>query len=204
MKTCIKIVLLLLIPTLAMAQQSRLDSLRKALRAAQTDSARYLQLGDLLNYYAEVNRDSALYYDGQELSIARKNGQSLDEAVVLDDKGYILMHLGKFPESLVCFQRALKLAEDPASENKSWLHDKNVSPHQMRIGVLASIHQDIGHLMGTTNNSDQQIAQYRETKKLATEAGKGSLLGEVNMNLGHAYEKLNGTKCCKNIQTNRI
>ena len=61
----------------------------------------------------------------------------------------------------------------------------------MRISVLGSIHHDMGHLMGATNNIDQQIIQYRETKKLATEAGAQELLGLVNMNLGYAYQKLN-------------
>ncbi len=190
MRKFIKILLLLLIPALGMAQQSHLDSLKKALHAARTDSARYLRLSDINDYYAELNRDSALYYGDQALAIAKKNGQLLDEASTLDGKGYILMHLGKFPESLECFQQALKLAEDPKNEN-SWGRFKNYAPHRMRISNLASIHHDIGHLMGATNNTDQQIVEYRETKKLATEAGAQELLGLVNMNLGHVYEKLN-------------
>ncbi|MGZ3750696.1 MAG: ATP-binding protein [Mucilaginibacter sp.] len=191
MRKFTKIIFLLLIPAVGMAQQSRLDSLKKALHAARTDSVRYLRLSDLGDYYAEVNRDSALFYLNASLPIAQKNGRTIDEANVLDSKGYILMHLGKFPESLECFQQAIKLAEDPANENKSWFHDKKQTPHQLRLDVLASIHHDMGHLMGATNNIDQQIAQYRETKKLATEAGAQELLGLVNMNLGHAYAKLN-------------
>ena len=190
-KTCVKILLLLLIPALGIAQQSHLDSLKKALHAARTDSIRFLRLSDLGDYYAEINRDTSLNYSDQALSIARNNGQLLDEASTLDGKGYILMHLGKFPEALECFQQALKLAEDPANDSKTWLHDKKHTPHQIRIGVLANIHHDMGHLMGATNNIEQQIEQYRETKKLATEADSQELLGLVNMNLGHVYSGLN-------------
>src|SRR5579872_5595546 len=166
MRKSIKIVLLLLIPTLGLAQQSHLDSLKKALHAARTDSARYLRLSDLGFDYGEINRDSALYYLDQAIPIAKKNGRTLDEASSLDGKGYILMHLGKFPESLECFQQALKMAEDAKNEN-IWFHFtgfKDYSPHKMHINILASIHHDMGHLMGVTNNTDQQIAQYRETK----------------------------------------
>src|SRR4051812_29689869 len=106
MKTCIKILLLLLLPALGLAQQSHLDSLKKALHAARTDSARYLDLTDLADYYTEINRDSALYYDEQALYIAKKNGHALNEAAALDNKGYILMHLGKYPESLRTLQQA--------------------------------------------------------------------------------------------------
>src|SRR5476651_1196091 len=84
MKICIKIVLLLLIPALGMAQQSHLDSLKKALHAARTDSARYSRLSDLDDYYSESNRDSALYYVVQALTIAKKNKRLLDEASALD------------------------------------------------------------------------------------------------------------------------
>jgi two-component system, NtrC family, sensor kinase len=190
MRKFIKILLLLLIPALALAQRSHLDSLKKALHAAPTDSVRYLCLNDLDNYYVEVNRDSALYYLNTKLLIAQKNGRTLDEANALDSKGYILMHLGKYPESLECLQQALILAENPKNEN-SWARIKDYTQHRMRISVLASIHHDMGHLMGNTNNIDQQIVQYGETRKLATEAGVQELLGLVNMNLGHVYLDLN-------------
>jgi len=190
MRKFIKILLLLLIPAISMAQQSHLDSLKKALRAARTDSVRYLRLSDLDDYYAEINRDSSLHYSDQALSIAKKDGQMLDEAYALDGKGYILMHLGKFPESLACFQEALKLIENLKNEN-SWFRYKDYTPHRMQLSILANIHHDMGHLMGATNNIDQQIVQYREAKKLANEADARELLGLVNMNLGHAYAKLN-------------
>src|SRR5665213_682940 len=130
MRKYIKILFLLLIPMLGMAQQSTVDSLHKALKHARTDSARYLGLADLDDYYVESNRDSALYYNGLALAITKKNGRSLDEAWSLDRKGYILMHLGKYPESMECFQQALKLAEYPKNEN-SWFRYKNYTQHQM-------------------------------------------------------------------------
>ncbi|HWD86762.1 MAG TPA: ATP-binding protein [Mucilaginibacter sp.] len=190
MRTLLKIVLLLLVSVLGLGQQSRLDSLRRAFRAARTDSARASASVGLVDYYSESNRDSALYYANMGLSIVQKNGHALDVASLLDAKGYILNQLGKFPESLAAFQQALQLAQDPGNE-KSWFRDKKFTPHQWRVDELASMHHDMGHLMGATGNIDQQIAQYREAERLAKEAGnKDDLLGLVNMNLGYAYEKL--------------
>ncbi len=191
MKKFIKIFVFLLLPFSGMGQKSHLDSLKQAFKTANTDSIRYLRLFDLADYFSEANRDSSLYFSKLATSLAKKNGHALDEAWAMDGSGYVLMHLGKFPESLEYLQRALKLVEDPASEQKTWNHINNLPNHMMRIFLLGSIHHDLGHLMGATNNIEQQIAEYRETKKLATEANDQGLLSLVNMNLGHTFEKLN-------------
>src|SRR6202007_1825326 len=116
-KAFLKITLLMLIPALGIAQQTRIDSLKKALKTARTDSARFLILHYLEYDYIEINRDSSIHYIEKALSIAIKNNKALEEATTLDHKGYVLMGLGKYPESLGCFQQALKLAEDPENEN---------------------------------------------------------------------------------------
>ena len=190
MKKLIKILVLLLVPALGMAQKSRPDSLKQAFKNAPNDSIRYLRLYDLSDYYSEANRDSSLYYGKLAINLAKKNGHILDEAWALDGSGYVLMHLDKFPESLEYLQRALKLMENPESEQNTWNHVGKLSNHQIRIFLIGSIHHDMGHLMGATNNIEQQIAEYRETQKLATEAGDQGLQSLVNMNLGRTYEKL--------------
>ena len=191
MKKLIKILVLLLVPALGMAQQSHLDSLKQAFKNAPNDSIRYLRLYDLSDYYSEGNRDSSIYFSNLAITLAKKNNHLLDEATALDSKGYELMHLGRFPESLENFQKAILLVEDPGCENKIWYRHDNFSPHQIRISLLASIHHDLGHLMGATNNIEQQIAEYQETKKLAISINDQVALCLVNMNLGHTYEKIN-------------
>jgi two-component system, NtrC family, sensor kinase len=197
MKTCIKILFLLMMPAICLAQQSRLDSLKKALKTARTDSARFKSLMDLGWAYSEINRDTGLYFHDQAFTLAKKNAHMLDQAWSLLGKGYELMHLGKFPESLACFQEGLKLAEDPANEKKglygywSVANAKVLSPHTVRIAALASLHHNLGHLMGTTGSTDEQIVQYRIAKALAAQTGGNYLMGLVNMNLGFAYLKLN-------------
>src|SRR5579862_2554421 len=121
LRTRIKILfLMLLMPALGMAQQSHIDSLRVRLKTARTDSARFAIFMDLGWSFAETNRDTALYFHNQAFKLAKKDDRLLDEASALNGKGYVLMHLGKFPESLQCFQQALAMEEDQANENKFW------------------------------------------------------------------------------------
>jgi two-component system, NtrC family, sensor kinase len=187
MGTFIKILLILIIPISVNAQQVNPDSLKQALTHAATDSARFIISDILINYYQENNRDSALHYAEKALLIARKNNKQLDEAISLDHKGYVLMHLGKLPESYQCFPPALKIAEDPESENKTWRRDTIFTPRKYRLFVLENIHHEFGHLIGAIGKTDQQIIQYEETKKIAEESGDTIILGFVNMNLGNVY-----------------
>jgi two-component system NtrC family sensor kinase len=191
MRTCLKILLLLQIPIFSMAQQSRLDSLKNGLKTASTDSARYLILTDFLDYYLETKRDSALNYADRALSITKKYNQALDEASTLEKKGYVLQRLEKFPESFQCFQQAIKLAGDSENENKTWKHDKNSTPHKIRLDVLADSHHHFGHLMEATTNTDQAIYQFKNAKSLAIESGDKGLVGVLNMDIGNEYLLLN-------------
>jgi two-component system, NtrC family, sensor kinase len=195
MKNWIKTSLLLLLPILGRAQQVTTDSLRHALRSAATDSARYQILDNLLHYYIELNRDSALYYNDQLFTIALRNNYLLNEAYCLSGKGYILMHLGKYPESFQCFQQALTIVGDPQSEYKAWkkntFFSKILAPREFRLSILANTHHSLGLLMNITDNTGEQISQFKEAGKLAEELNDQRLLGFVNMNLGSSYLKFN-------------
>ncbi|MDP9080407.1 MAG: ATP-binding protein [Bacteroidota bacterium] len=191
MKRYVKILLLLLTPLRTLAQQSKPDSLKQALQIAKTDSARFIALSALSDYYSEDKRELSFNYAEQCQALARKNGKALDEALALDGKGYESMHLNKFPESFKYLQQGLAIASDAKNEGKTWLADKKTTPYNYRINLVADIRHSIGHLMGATKNIDQQISEYRAVKKLATATGYSRLLGLVNMNLGDAYYRLN-------------
>jgi signal transduction histidine kinase/uncharacterized protein (DUF2164 family) len=190
MKTCIQILLLLIISISANAQKGYLDSLKQKLKIAFTDSVRYDIQNKIITYYIEDKRDSALYYAEEALLLAKRYNKKLDEASSLDIKGYILMHLGKLSESYRCFLVAQEIAKNPENENKTWNKATGFTPRKVRLTVLENIHHDFGHLMGSIGKIDQQIAQYKETKKIAEEIGDTVLLGFVNMNLGNVYFNL--------------
>ncbi len=187
MKACIKLLLLLLVSVNVIGQQNYADSLKRVLKAAQTDSSAYRIQTDLAFYYSENNRDSALYYADNCIMLAQKNNKKLDEARSLGMKGYVLMHLGRLPESYGCFPTALKIAEDPDNENKTWSRDTSLTPRKIRLQVLENAHHDFGHLMRSIGKTDQQIFQYKEAKRIAEEIGDTAMLGFVNMNMGSVY-----------------
>jgi len=197
MKTRIKIVFLLMMPAICLAQPSRRDSLKTALKTARTDSVRFNSLMDLGWEYSETNRDTGLYFHDQALRLAKKNAHLLDQAWALWGKGYELTHLGKFPEALVCFQEGLQLAEDPANEKNCWYDGtvakfvKEPSPHTVRIAALAYLHHNLGHLVGATGNIEEQITHYRISKALASGIGSNLLIGQDDLTLGNVYLKLN-------------
>jgi hypothetical protein len=75
MKTLTLTLLLALTSTYVFAQKTKLDSLKNALKTAQTDSARFSLNNKILSLYMEVNKDTALLYINQNLAIAQKNGK---------------------------------------------------------------------------------------------------------------------------------
>lgn len=88
MKTIFNLALLLLLSLVARSQQSIPDSLRKILQKATTDSASHNASYNLYLYYIEANRDSALSYVGNRLTLAQKNKIALAEAAALTSKAY--------------------------------------------------------------------------------------------------------------------
>ena len=188
MKAITKLLIFVMLPLFATAQNTSPEKLKDSLKAAQTDSLRVELLAKLDTYYSESNREVSLKYLEQCIELDKKNGKMVNLAGDLDSKGYQLTHQQKFAEAFNCFQEAKKLAEDAANENSFW-HSRNNAPKgkNLRLATLASIHHDLGHLMGATGDIEQQIAEYRQTIAISNKAGATNLIGLANMNLAHIY-----------------
>ncbi len=189
MKSCIKISLLLLLPFFAKAQmqQKQADSLKQALHSASTDSIRYNIASRLMFFYYQSKRDSALQYAEIALSVAEKNNMAINVAEMLGHKGYELFQLNRFGEALKYFLRAAKIAQNPANENKVFAPGKYPDLRKKRLNILANIQQGLGHLMGRTADTTQQIAYYLKAIIIAEETSNYDLLAIINMNLGGVY-----------------
>ena len=193
MRKFIKILLLLIIPVLVNAQQGNPDSLKRELIHATTDSARWVICWNLSFYYGEKYRDSGLYYAETGLHLARQNNKHLNEAALLDFKGYELIRLGQLPESYQCLTQALKIAENANSEHSLWLYFPvlnnftTLTPRKLKLNGLMNIHNDFGHLMGVIAKTDQQIAQYKQAQKIAEENKDSIFLGIISQELAEAY-----------------
>jgi signal transduction histidine kinase len=167
------------------AQDRAADSLRKAAKAAKTDSARCLSALALGTHFIEINRDTALYYADKALVIAKKNSQWFEEASALNLKAHQLNFLKKFPEALVCLQQAFKLADDPENrDKKTWSASTKYPPARLRFSVLASSHVQMGILMSSTGDPVQEIGHYRAAAGLAEKGDDKIMLAIANMALG--------------------
>ena len=184
MKHCLKLFLLILFPFMVNAQQSYLDSLRYLWENAKNDSVLFLANYDLATYYEEQNIDSALFFADQSILIARKNNQKLAEAGGLNTKGYQLMTLERFGESLKCLQQAFSIAENPKYEKNGWNNES-------RLLILSSNHHMFGLLMSITQNTEQEIYHYKEAIRIAEQIGNQFRIYMANSNLGGTYESLN-------------
>ncbi len=70
MRNIVKIAQLLLLPVLAHAQLSNIDSTRNVFKYSKDAAERYKAALYIYVFYQETNRDTALYYTEQQLSIA--------------------------------------------------------------------------------------------------------------------------------------
>jgi hypothetical protein len=102
MKYGLKILFLILFPSLSNAQQNlyweewdnnQIDSLQSAWHQVQNDTLRMAIARSLCFYYQEKGRDSSLYFGEQQLLLAGKLHERLWQADALDQVGYVLAQM---------------------------------------------------------------------------------------------------------------
>jgi two-component system, NtrC family, sensor kinase len=192
MKSIFKVAFLLFLPLIAKGQQSYPDSLRTILQNATTDSVRYNASYNLTLYFLESNRDSALFYIENRLSLAKKNDIKLAEAAAYTSKAYQLNAIGKYSEAFQYLLRALEIAKNPKNEEVlGWKLTQYPIPGKNRQIVLATTHHVLGGLMRNAENFEQEIIQLKEALRIAEEINHADRQMTANMNLGSAYFKMN-------------
>jgi signal transduction histidine kinase len=188
MKSILKTSLLLLLPFIANAQQSKPDSLRAILRNAATDSARHNACIDLYFYYFEGNRDSALFYAEKRLELARKNNQKLAEAGALISIGYQYNSTGKYSKSFQSLLQALKITEDPKNEEVlGWRVTQYPFSGNQRLWLTSVAHTILGGLMTSTGNNEQGIVAHKKALSIAEQINSPDRQVIGNTNLGIIY-----------------
>ena len=187
MKRCLKIVLFISLPFFANAQ-SNLDSLKNIFKNTGDDAAKFRATREIYNYYEERNRDSALYYARQSLSIARKKQVKIPEAYSLNNVAYQLVGLGRYPEALQCLQQSFAIVENKQIEKgKDW--DLAILPFSgnKRLLVLSYTHHIFALLMLRTENLEQQIIHFKEAGRIGAEINYPVRVMLADMNLGQSY-----------------
>ncbi len=187
MRINLKILLFLLMPCFAGAQQNIPDSLRKIFNYATHDSVRVSACWDLYNYYEESNRDSADHYITQGLLLASKHNKKLAEARFMVAKAYQLLSTGRYAESLKNLLQAFSIIENQEDEKENWVLDGDSSPRKAKLLVLAYAHHTFANLMTPTLNTEQQIFHYREAMRLGKEVNNAQRILLANLGLGRTF-----------------
>ena len=145
MKLKLKILLIIVLPTLVLGQvnplfleptQKQVDSLRFVLKQTTNDTIKMATFREFALYYLDQNIDSAHYYIQQELPISRQLKLKLWEADALDLYGLILSGLGNYPKSLKAFKESIKIAENKKSEKNVWRISKFTNSNDPRISPV--------------------------------------------------------------------
>src|SRR5436190_11155567 len=191
----IYIIFYLFVANAIVAQQLYLDSLKKEIAVSENDTIKLIRLRNISRVYSELYPDSAFSYSEKLLSISQKLDLKLDEANALREKAYALLNMGNYPRSLQTILAALKIAEDPKSEQRiltgkyaeDALVNRNASPGAQRLSELGFIHQTLGILYTNLSNYEKALSQYREARQVAERSGNVPLQSIINMTLSRAY-----------------
>jgi signal transduction histidine kinase len=149
-----------------------------------------MSLYNAYNYFEEKNRDSALTYAEGMVALARKNNKQLAEAASLARKGYQLSAIGKFAPALESLTKAIQLAEDPEIEPSYWLITSPVASDNERLIVLSLAHNMMGVLMARTQNNEQRLFHFLQSRRIAKESKNPGRILIGNMNLGSFYSDI--------------
>ncbi|MGC4038517.1 MAG: ATP-binding protein [Chitinophagaceae bacterium] len=193
MKTVLKIISLLWLPSLTAGQQENLypDSLQISLSAATSDTARMKICSNLGSYYSLENRDSSTFYLEKALSIAVRLRLKFDEATILNAMGILQMQQEKFSKSLEFYLKALNIAKDPGIEKTIWQLPPGQSMVNTRLLLLSDCYDLIGILNAYTGNwivnTKNQLKNYREAGRYAKAAGDTGRMAYINFHMGIAY-----------------
>jgi two-component system, NtrC family, sensor kinase len=174
--------------------QKRFDSLQQAFKTASNDTVRMDLSRELGLCYIEGRADSAVYFHELQLSIARKLNIKLWQADALDNLGYALKRMGKYPQGLTYLIEGIKIAGNPETQKNIFRVAKfsqKSDPRIARLTVLGNLNHDLGNLYNSALNIDKKFYYYKEAKKIAESIGDESLLSMVCMNIGNTYLEMN-------------
>jgi len=174
--------------------QKRFDSLQREFKEETNDTIRMVLSRELGLCYIEGRADSAVYFHEIHLSIARKLNMKLWQADALDNLGYALKRMGKYPQGLTYLIEGIKIAGNPETEKNIFRITKfsqKSDPRIARLTVLGNLNHDLGNLYNSALNLDKKFYYYKEAKKIAESINDESLLSMVCMNIGNTYLEMN-------------
>ncbi|MFN3997525.1 ATP-binding protein [Algoriphagus sp.] len=198
--------ILFLIVSKAFSQApQQLDSLKTVWSETRNDTFKMTVGLRIMDFYAETDRDSAIFYTEYSLAIAKKLNQPLWVAGTLLGKAYLLQRRGDLVLVFKTINEARALVIEEKNEKNAYLGDAfsiYSSPREFRLSLLTSVFHQFGNTYATAGNMEKAISSYKEVIRLGEEHNNEFSLVNSNMNIGSIYLELNRLDSAK-IYTNR-
>jgi hypothetical protein len=169
MKILLKIILLLVLPVLGIAQQNIPDSLRKIYYNSKEDSILYKAGIHLFDYYEEVNRDSAFFYADQCVQISRRNNKKINEAHVLTRKSLPGVKSGPVRRIATRLLASFEICQTEGNDNYYWDVGTLSVEKKKKLYALNCAHHIYRNIDAGNINNDQSIIHFKEAKRIAVE-----------------------------------
>ncbi|MBS1523369.1 MAG: tetratricopeptide repeat protein, partial [Bacteroidetes bacterium] len=166
----------------AHAQHKRSDTLRLNLIKASTDTARYLAMKELGNFYYTSLPDSAIIFDQQAYLIAKKNNWLVGQAHQLNNIASDYDQLGDYANSILYYQKSMILGQQTGD-------DFQVANANSNIGAAYLSKKDFQKALPYFVLAKKLLQDFAKTNKKRPKE-YNSLIAINLSNLGEAYSYL--------------
>ncbi|MEP7164664.1 MAG: ATP-binding protein [Ferruginibacter sp.] len=200
MRSIIRIFLLLLLPTVTIAQKDpnwgyisnqQADSFRSAIKIEKNDTLLMAAYRSLGFYYQDNKPDSSLLFHQQQLALAKKLNIIMWQADAYSQSSYMLNELGNVTKAYESVLEAIKLAEDEKNESSNWhvwTFSNAQSFHDARIAILAINYHAMGNIYGNVGELEKQRTSYHEVIRYGQYIQNGKIISLGYRNLANTYQ----------------
>ena len=186
-------VLLLATGLFGQSPPKELDSLHQALANAKDDTVRMVTLQNLGGYYAESNRDSAMYFTEAGILLTEKMNQQLFLAEFLLLKSYLVQKQYNLALSLKLCNQAMAILTSKKYDKDEYIRP-NVpfrnNPEKYRYSQLSGVYHQMGNIQSSAGNQEKAIEYYQKEIRISDELNSKDGLVTSNMNIGSTYADL--------------
>ena len=175
MKRIVVAICFLLVSTNLIAQKkANVDSLKRLLLSAKTDTARMNLLNKLSRAYEEFKPDSVIYFAKQLLALSWANRVDFNIAIAMGRISYAEYNKGNYAEAL-----------------KFGLQEVKIFEKQKDPKALANAYNGLGNIFKGQENYTKAVYYYKKCQQTAISCGDKLDLLYSYLNLGNVYGQIN-------------
>jgi tetratricopeptide (TPR) repeat protein len=178
LKTIVKIVVLFY-SSIAISQNTTIDSLKRIMPFAKTDTARVNVYNHLANEYKEINPDSTLYFSKMALKLSKKQSYQYGIANSYINTGNAFIVLGKYDEAKNSFITANKIYQKELDDDSD-----NVDFQK----GLARTYASLGVIYSQESNYYVALENYQKALNIYQKIGLKTGISKALNNIGVVYK----------------